>query len=338
MVLEHSPIAFPQPRAKPKVDLSPTHFNHILELYLSILYSEEVSPLTISTYRQRIGRFLGVMAKYNLSLDQVTSTEVRLFLVQLKNQGITPSTADAYFRALRGFFNKLIVEHILPPDSSPMAGMKAPKMPVVIPAAPTHEDVYKMLALCPQDTFLGIRNRAILLMFMDTGVRLVELSNIQRVHINKEYDLILINGKGAKQRFVPLGRTAQKALLKYINLFRRDPADVIPNLWLTEERRPMGRYGIQTMVRRLIRLAGITGIKIGPHMFRHFLAENYLENDGDKATLQTLLGHSTYKMVNRYVRNIVDLKIMRKVHHNASPVDRLHLWTQITRVAINHYL
>ena len=120
-----------------------------------------------------------------------------------------------------------------------------------------------MLALCPQDTFLGIRNRAILLMFMDTGVRLVEISTIQRTHINKEYDLILINGKGAKQRFVPLGKTAQKALLKYINLFRSDPADVIPNLWLTEERRPMGRYGIQIMVRRLIRLAGITGVKIG---------------------------------------------------------------------------
>jgi site-specific recombinase XerC len=255
MVLEHSPIAFPQPRIKPKVDLSPTHFNHILELYLSILDSEEVSPLTISTYRQRIGRFLGMIAEYNLSLDQVTSTEVRLFLVQLKNQGIIPSTTDAYFRALRGFFNKLIVEHILPPDFSPMAGMKAPKMPIVIPAAPTHEDVYKMLALCPRDTFLGIRNRAILLMFMDTGVRLVEMSTIQRPHVNKEYDLILINGKGAKQRFVPLGKTAQKALLKYINLFRSDPADVIPNLWLTEERRPMGRYGIQIMVRRLIRLA-----------------------------------------------------------------------------------
>ena len=94
-----------------------------------------------------------MIAEYNLSLDQVTSTEVRLFLVQLKNQGIIPSTADAYFRALRGFFNKLIVERILPPDSSPMAGMKAPKMPLVIPAAPTHEDVYKMLALCPQGIY-----------------------------------------------------------------------------------------------------------------------------------------------------------------------------------------
>ena len=57
MVLEHSPIAFPQPHTKPKIDLSPTHFNHILELYLSIMDSKKVSPLTISTYRQRIGRF-----------------------------------------------------------------------------------------------------------------------------------------------------------------------------------------------------------------------------------------------------------------------------------------
>jgi site-specific recombinase XerD len=325
MVLVPSPAVFPQPRTKPKVDLSPTRFNHILELYLSILDSEEVSPLTISTYRQRIGRFLGLIAGYNISLDQVTSTEVRLFLVQLKNQGIIPSTADAYFRALRGFFNKLIVERILPPDSSPMAGMKAPKMPIVIPAAPTHEDVYKMLALCRSDTFLGIRNRALMLIFMDTGIRLAEMSDIQRANINKEYDLIRIFGKGSKERIVPLGKTAQKALLKYINLFRSDPTDAIPNLWLTEERRAMGRYGVQIMIRRLIRLAGVTGVKVGPHMFRHFAAENYLENGGDRATLKILLGHSTDKMVNRYVRNSVNLKIMAKVHHNASPVDRLHL-------------
>jgi len=66
-------------------------------------------------------------------------------------------------------------------------------------------------------------------------------------------------------------------------------------------------------------------VKVGPQMFRHFAAENYLENGGDRATLKILLGHSTDKMVNRYVRNSVDLKIMAKVHHNASPVDRLHL-------------
>ena len=73
MVLEHSPIAFPQPRTEPKVDLSPTRFNHILEFYLSILDSEEVSPLTISTYRKRIGRFLGMIPEYNLSLNHYFS-------------------------------------------------------------------------------------------------------------------------------------------------------------------------------------------------------------------------------------------------------------------------
>jgi site-specific recombinase XerC len=68
--------SFPQPRTEPKVDLSPTCFNNILELYLSILDSEEVSPLTISTYRQRIGRFLGMIEEYNLSLDQVPSIKI----------------------------------------------------------------------------------------------------------------------------------------------------------------------------------------------------------------------------------------------------------------------
>jgi len=323
MVLDLSPAASPQPRTKPKVDLSPAHFDHILELYLSILDSEEVSPLTISTYRQRIGAFLKMAAAYNLHLDEVTNTEVRLFLVQLKNKGIVPSTVDAYFRALRGFFNKLIAERILPPDSSPMAGMKPPKMTIVIPQAPTHEDVYRMLALCPASTYLGIRNRVILLIFMDTGIRLAEMAGIQLKDINKDYDLIKVFGKGGKERIVPLGKTAQKALLKYKTIFRSE--DQLPGLWLTEERRQMGRYGIQIMIRRLIRLAGLTGVKVGPHMFRHFAAENYLENGGDKATLQTLLGHSTQKMVNRYVRNSVDIKLMRKVHQNASPVDRLKL-------------
>ena len=321
MVLEHSPAVFPQPSTNPNLDLSPTHFHHILELYLSILDSEEVSPLTISTYRQRIGKFLTMISAYNMNLDQVSNTEVRLFLVQLKNQGIVPSTVDAYFRALRGFFNKLIIEQILLPDSSPMAGMKPPKLDKVIPKAPSHEDVYKMMALCPQNTFLGIRNRAILLIFLDTGIRLAEMASIQLSDINKDYDLIRIMGKGSKERFVPLEKKAQKALLKYMTLFRQDQ---MPCLWLTEERRPMGRYGIQIMVRRLIRLAGITGVKVGPHTFRHFAAENYLDNGGDKATLKTLLGHSTYKMVDRYVQNHVEMKLMRKVHRNASPLNGLN--------------
>ena len=78
----------------------------------------------------------------------------------------------------------------------------------------------------------------------------------------------------------------------------------------------MTRNGIQMMVERIIKRAGITGVKVGPHAFRHFAATNYLKNGGDKSTLKTLLGHSTYKMVDRYCGS-VEAEMMQRTHRNA---------------------
>ena len=308
----------------PAVDLSPNAFSRILELYLSILESEELSQKTISGYRQRDGAFLRAMAASGISLDQITRVDVRLFLAQLKTNGCVATTIDAYFRSMRAFFNKMIVEGILQAPS-PMAGMEAPKLPKLIPRTFTRDDIYKMMSLFPHNTFLGIRNRTVLLIFMDTGIRLAEMASIQLADIDREFDLIKIFGKGAKERVVPLGKTTQKMLLKYKTMFRSDPNDRLPCLWLTEEGRPLTRDGVQMMVRRLIRLAGITGVKVGPHAFRHFAATNYLMNGGDKSTLKTMLGHSTYQMVDRYSGS-VETQLMQRVHKSASPVDKLHLF------------
>jgi site-specific recombinase XerD len=307
----------------PVIDPSPASFPRLLEFYLNILDGEEVSPATIATYRQRVGNFLSTIADANLSLNQVTKLEIRLYLAKLKQRGCIASTIEAYFRALRAFFNKMVVEGILP-EPSPMKGMEAPKIPKLIPRTFTHDDVYRMLALCPQNNYLGIRNRTILLIFMDTGIRLCEMTGIQLADIDKEYEMIRVYGKGAKERVVPLGKKAQKALLKYKALFRSNPDDRLPCLWLTEEGRPLHLMGIRIMIRRLIRRAGISGVKIGPHAFRHFAATNYLMNGGDKSTLKTLLGHSTYKMVDRYSGS-VEMELMQKMHRNVSPVDRMRL-------------
>jgi site-specific recombinase XerC len=91
----------------------------------------------------------------------------------------------------------LVGEQLL--SESPMIGMKAPKIPKVIPRTFTQDDIHRMLALCPQNTYLGIRNRAIILLFMDTGIRLVEMAGIQLSDIDKNYELIKIFGKGAKE-------------------------------------------------------------------------------------------------------------------------------------------
>lgn len=174
MVLDLSPNVIRQTHPMPAVDLSPNAFPRILELYLSILESEELSVKTISGYRQRDGAFLRAMAGSSISLDQITRLDVRLFLAQLKTNGCVATTIDAYFRAMRAFFNKMIVEGILQPPS-PMAGMEAPKLPKLIPRTFTRDDIYKMMSLFPQNTFLGIRNRTMLLIFMDTCIRLAEM-------------------------------------------------------------------------------------------------------------------------------------------------------------------
>ena len=319
MVVANSPNISHQSRSTLTLDLSPNSFTRILELYLSILNGEEKSPATIETYRQRLGPFLTSISDYHLSLDQITSTEIRFYLLTLKERRCVASTVDANFRALRSFFNRLVSEQLL--SESPMASMKAPKIPKVIPRTFTLDDIHRMLALCPQSTYLGIRNRAIILLFMDTGIRLIEMAGIQLSDIDKNYELIKIFGKGAKERIVPMGVGTQKAFLKYKTLFRNDAK---PCLWLTEEGRPMTRNGIQMMIERIIKRAGITGVKVGPHAFRHFAATNYLKNGGDKSTLKTLLGHSTYTMVDRYCGS-VETEMMQRTHRNASPVDRMRL-------------
>lgn len=127
-------------------------------------------------------------------------------------------------------------------------------------------------------------------------------------------------GKGAKERVVRMGKTTQKALLRYL-LMR---TDTHPCLWVTEERRPLEARGVQMAIKRLCHRANITDARLGPHTFRHTAAINYLRNGGDVFTLQVMLGHSTLQMTRRYV-SVLGIDDLVRVHTKASPVDNLGL-------------
>ena len=184
----------------------------------------------------------------------------------------------------------------------------------------TLHDIEALLRLCSGNRFLDIRNRAVLLLFLDTGLRLSELAGIQLKDLDFDRETVRIMGKGAKERLVRVGKTTQKALLRYL-LMR---TDMHPCLWVTEERRPMMCRGIQIMVRKLCARANIIDAKPGPHTFRHTAAINYLRNGGDEFTLQIMLGHSTLQMTRRYVSSL-GTEDMIRVHKKASPVDNMRL-------------
>lgn len=177
-----------------------------------------------------------------------------------------------------------------------------------------------MLLLCSGKRFLDVRNKTIILLFLDTGLRLSELASVQLLDINFDSETIKVMGKGAKERVVRIGRQVQEALLQYLLL----RSDNHPCLWITEERRPLNKTGLQTVVKRLCHRAGVTDAKPGPHTFRHTAAIHFLRNGGGEFTLQIMLGNSTLQMIRRYVSSL-GAEDMIKAHQKASPVDNMRL-------------
>lgn len=288
------------------------HLTDFVRTYLIACKVEGKSPRTIENYNMVLSRYINFDGDSGPSANQV-----RQFLLFLQvEEGLSPSTIHIYYRGLKTFFNWLVAEDFL--AKSPMANIRAPRIPKLIIKPFSRQDIDNLLLLCSASTFLDQRNRAIILVFLDTGIRLAEMAGIQLPDVSFDHETIRIMGKGAKERVVRIGKTAQKALLKY--LLSRD--DRHPCLWVTEERKPLTRDGIKIMVKRLCFRAEITDAKPGAHTFRHTFAINFLRNGGDVFSLQIILGHATLAMTRRYV-SALGFDDAFIAHQKASPVDRM---------------
>jgi len=235
----------------------------------------------------------------------------------------TYSTVHHYYCVLKAFFNWCVREGFI--SESPLAKIKLanPKLNVVQPYS--NQDIMKMISVCDYDfknnaRFLGSRNRAIVLMLLDTGLRASELVNIKLEDMDSERGWIKVKGKGAKERVVRIGATAQKALWRYL-VYRHK--NNYAELWLTEEGKPMRVGGVQIMIMRLKARAGVTS-KGNCHRFRHTFALNFLRQDRNPFNLQYLLGHSDLRMVKHYVSTL-GMEDALKAHEKASPADLLGL-------------
>jgi site-specific recombinase XerD len=282
--------------------------------YLIACKVEGKSPRTIGTYSMVLGSFL---CNRTNGKQPVSPASIRAYLLSLQER-LKPVSLHIYHRSLKTFFNWLVMEGFL--EENPMWNMKAPKVPKPTIKPFTETDIHNLLLLCSGGRFLDFRNRAIILVFLDTGLRLGEMARIQNDDVDFSHETITVMGKGAKERVVRIGKGAQKALLKYLLL--RD--DKHPCLWVTEERRPMTVSAIQTMIKRLCRRIGITDSKIGPHTFRHTAATMALRNGASPFDVQSLLGHSTLVMTRRYTETVNSQDAVKR-HKLFSPVDCLKL-------------
>lgn len=163
-----------------------------------------------------------------------------------------------------------------------------------------------------------MRDRAIVLLLLDTGLRVSELAGLRGCDLRPDGS-VKVTGKGVLERIVPVGIAARQALLRYLRAGQRlEPEEPI----LRAERggQPLDAKGIQSIFKRLKTRAGIPG-RCSPHLLRHTFARAYLVNGGDAFSLQRMLGHATLDMVKRYVA-LADADLVAR-HRDASPADRL---------------
>jgi integrase/recombinase XerD len=310
---------------------SESDLRNLIEGFRLSCQTENKSPKTIEWYTCFLLRFLQFLQTNNqpTCVKDISKDHIRSFVLHLQQGAKTPhtgqplssSTVQGYVRTLKVFYSWLLREEYI--DSNPMNRIPVPKAPVRVINTFRNEDISKLITLCHTSNSSGYRNLAIILLLLDSGIRVNELVNIDYSDLDlAEGHIRIRKAKGSKERFVPIGSIVQKALWKYINLYRPQPlTPKITRLFLTEYGLPLTKSGVQQMLRRYGRMAGITGVRCSPHTFRHTFSKYYLLNGGDVFSLQKILGHSSLASVRIYLNLFAE--DLKKQHQHFSPVDNL---------------
>ncbi len=243
---------------------------------------------------------------------------IRAFLAHLAKAAYSYSTVDGSFRALKCFFRYLHAEGYLP--VSPVQGVARPRgfQPIVQALSPAQ--VESLLAVPNRRSKVGLRDHTLMVLILDTALRISEALGITLSDVDLSQGLITVMGKGRKARQVPLGRTARRRLVRWLQ--RRGDVPGQDLVFCTRTGDRLHKNAFSKSVRRFGRVARITGVRVSAHTLRHTCATMYLRQGGNPLYLQRLLGHSTLAMTNRYLQSI-GADDLRAAHRACSPMDRL---------------
>ena len=236
-----------------------------------------------------------------------------------KTELLSSATIHGHVRTLRAFFNWLVAEGLA--QNNPAKDLKLPKVSRKLVSTLSDEEIGAILntfSLLPSDA----RNQTLFMLLIDTGLRISELVNLKMDDVHMDEGYLKVMGKGKKERIVPIGNNAQRALQRYLFRFRPKPNNpVTNNVFLSTSNQPLTENSMKLMFTRLAKRSGVC--RLHAHLCRHTFATRFLINGGDVFSLQQILGHSTLEMVRHYV-NLASSHIAIQ-HQRFSPLDRLNL-------------
>ena len=283
----------------------------ILDRFIMYLKLEKgLSHNTIESYNDDVNKLIGFIAASNIKLRDVDENMLHEFVCTLRDIGIQPRSQSRIISGIKSFFKYLKLEGYI--DNNPSRMLESPRLGRKLPVVLTVEEIDRMISSIDMGKPEGQRNKAIIETLYGSGLRVSELINLRlsRIYMDEEY--ILVDGKGGKQRLVPVSENSLNEIRTYIDEFRSRQVIKKGNediLFLNRRGAGMTRVMVFYIIKELCELAGIRK-EVSPHTLRHSFATHLLEGGANLRAIQQMLGHESITTTEIYVH--VDRSFLRE--------------------------
>jgi integrase/recombinase XerD len=293
--------------------------DHLVHDYLQWLTIEKGrSRATIDAYRRDLAVLFTWMSEHSKDVVSITEADLELFSNELHQQSRSANSVARSIASLRGWFRFLVEEGYL--KSDPSARLKGGRRGRTLPKPLAEHDIVHLIDSVGAATPIDLRDRALLELLYDTGARVSEVVGISLSDLDFDEELILLTGKGSKQRLVPMGSMLVTALRAYLDVGGRSSLLIGKKslgLFLNSRGGTLSRQGIDLVIDKRALAAGLDRSRISAHVFRHSCATHMLSHGADIRVVQELLGHASISTTQIYTA--VALTSLKREYLNAHP-------------------
>jgi integrase/recombinase XerD len=282
-----------------------------------LIVDEGLADLTLQAYSTDMKGFTEFLRDRNVrTLGGIVREEILVFLAVLDNRGMSPRSRARKISCLKGFFRYLVECGLI--RENPCDLIDAPRLPKRLPEYLEPDEVERLLAASVTSTPESIRDNAMFETIYATGLRVSELVGLEVYRVDLEMGCVTVMGKGSKERVVPMGIPASRAIMNYLENVRplilgRSRSNA---LFVTRRGKPMTRQAFWKIVKKTALRAGIAK-DVSPHTLRHSFATHLVQNDADLRWVQMMLGHADISTTEIYTH--VARQRLKQLHASCHP-------------------
>ena len=299
----------------------------ILENFIEVLASEKgLATNTRVSYKNDILQFLKYIETKRKKLSEVISKDVELYISKFTNQGFEKSTISRKLSALSHFFIFLLEEKII--KKNPIQEIELPKQIKKLPKILSVSQVDKLINKSREDkTINGIRLNTMIEILYATGIRISELVEMKLSSIYAEKNFLLIQGKGNKERLVPISESTEDKIRKFLEVRSEFLMNDSESRWLFPSKKSSSghitRQRFNQLLNNLCERISLNNFNVSPHKLRHAFATHLLANGVDLRALQQMLGHADISATQIYTHVLKDR--LKKIVSDNHPLSKIEI-------------